>query len=315
MGGLFGKMPVTAITMLVGVIAICGLSIPGTAIAFSGYHSKDAIIATALAHANENPAHFLLFLIPLVTAGITAFYMFRMWFLTFLGTPGDRAVVDHAHENPPVMTGPLIVLSALAAFCAVGGEGGWLYKLLIHSAPEYLGGGTAAFGHIAISLPGLDAVHAVHSQAGVLALTVAFLGTVVAYLLYGLRWVDPADIQKQFRTLHRYLADRWRFDELYDAVFVQPARIIGRWVVLFDRHVLDAILHGLAATARTVATWDRRFDETVVDGLVNRLADGTRTVGSSLRSIQTGRLRQYVMFIAVGVMGLFLLLFTFFPKA
>ena len=76
MGGLRHKMPVTAYTMLIGVIAISGLAIPGTSIAFSGFHSKDAIVATALAYMQLNPVHFLLFLIPLVTAGITAFYMF-----------------------------------------------------------------------------------------------------------------------------------------------------------------------------------------------------------------------------------------------
>ena len=96
MGGLWRKMPWTAFTMLIGVIAICGLAIPGFAIpgfgaiAFSGYHSKDAIIATGLAFISQNPQHFLLFLVPLITAGITAFYMFRMWYMTFAGAPRDK---------------------------------------------------------------------------------------------------------------------------------------------------------------------------------------------------------------------------------
>ena len=92
MGGLRHKMPITAYTMLIGVIAICGLAIPGTQIAFSGFHSKDAIVATALAYTKLNPVHFLLFLTPLVTAGITAFYMFRLWFYTFTGKPRDEPV-------------------------------------------------------------------------------------------------------------------------------------------------------------------------------------------------------------------------------
>ena len=123
MGGLRKKMPITAYTMLVGVIAIAGLSVPGV-IAFSGYHSKDAIVATALAFIQANPAHFLLFLLPLLTAGITAFYMFRLWFFTFAGDPRDQHVYDHAHESPWIMTVPLLILAPFAAFCAAGGEGG-----------------------------------------------------------------------------------------------------------------------------------------------------------------------------------------------
>ena len=111
MGGLFKKMPITALTMLVGVIAISGLAIPGLSIAgekvaFSGYHSKDAIVATALAFRQINPAHFLLFFVPLLTAGITAFYMFRLWFFTFVGQPRDHHVYEHAQESPAVMTVP-----------------------------------------------------------------------------------------------------------------------------------------------------------------------------------------------------------------
>ena len=106
MGGLLKKMPITGFTMLVGVIAISGLAIPGL-IAFSGYHSKDAIVATALAFTKQNPGHYLLFILPLVTAGITSFYMFRLWFYTFLGKPRDEHVHDHAHESPWVMTIPV----------------------------------------------------------------------------------------------------------------------------------------------------------------------------------------------------------------
>ncbi|MGH7129789.1 MAG: proton-conducting transporter membrane subunit, partial [Planctomycetaceae bacterium] len=148
MGGLWRKLPITAFTMLVGVIAICGLAVPGVSlpftfwreagepIAFSGYHSKDAIVATAMAFMFLNdPMHLLLFFVPLITAGITAFYMFRLWFYTFAGKPRDRQLYDHVHESPWVMTAPLILLAALAAFCAVGGEGGPLFGLLADSEP------------------------------------------------------------------------------------------------------------------------------------------------------------------------------------
>src|SRR4029077_319024 len=94
MGGLRHKMPITAYTMLFGVLAIAGTPL------FSGWHSKDAILAAAYGFVNVHREHLLLFVLPLVTAGITTFYMFRMWFMTFTGEPRDRQVYDHAHETP-----------------------------------------------------------------------------------------------------------------------------------------------------------------------------------------------------------------------
>src|SRR5262249_39585285 len=90
MGGPYPKMKVTALTMLAGVLAIAGIPL------FSGWYSKDAILAQALGYVIVHPRHGLLFLLPLVTAGITTFYMFRMWFMTFTGEPRDRHVHEHA---------------------------------------------------------------------------------------------------------------------------------------------------------------------------------------------------------------------------
>lgn len=318
MGGLFKKMPITALTMLVGVIAISGLAIPGLSIAgekiaFSGYHSKDAIVATALAFRQINPAHFLLFFVPLATAGITAFYMFRLWFFTFAGQPRDHHVYEHASESPAVMTVPLIVLSVFAIGVAFGGEEGPLYKLLSHSEPAGVAAGVvAAAGGIA--LPGHHAIHAVHADAGTLALLAAFSGLVIAFLLYGLRVVNPADIARQLRGLHRFLVEKWQFDNLYDAAFVRPTLIVSRWFAAFDRVVIDGFLHALTYATIDVARLDRRFDEGVIDGLVNVVGEGIFAAGRSLRVIQTGSLRQYVMFIAIGVVALFMLLLMFFPQ-
>ncbi|MFG0296095.1 MAG: NADH-quinone oxidoreductase subunit L, partial [Maioricimonas sp. JB045] len=86
------------------------------------------------------------------------------------------------------------------------------------------------------------------------------------------------------------------------------------WCQAFDRKVLDGILHGASHLTVAVARWDRLFDEAVVDRLVNIVGSVTFGVGSSLRHIQTGRLRQYVMFIALGVVSLFILVFAFFPR-
>jgi NADH-quinone oxidoreductase subunit L len=315
MGGLMRKMPITALTMLVGVIAISGLAIPvlGTTFAFSGYHSKDAIVASAMAFRQSNPVHFLLFFVPLLTAGITAFYMFRLWFFTFAGQPRDAHVHDHAKESPSVMTGPLLVLSVFAIFVAFGGEEGPLYRLLIHSEPAGLAAGIAG-SPSGIVLPAHAAIHAVHADAGGLALIAAFAGLLVAFLLYGLRVVDPADIARQLRGLHSFLVEKWQFDHLYEVMFVRPVLVVARWFAAFDRVVIDGFLHALTYLTIDLSKLDRRFDEGVIDGMVNATGDAIFAVGRSFRVIQTGSLRQYVMFIAIGVVALFMLLMMFFPQ-
>src|SRR5262249_55005036 len=113
MGGLRRKMPITAFTMLTGVLAISGTPF------FSGWYSKDLILSNAMGFAMHETSHMALFVVPLVTAGMTAFYMFRMWFLAFTGQPRDH-VSEHAHESPWVMTLPLIVLAAFSVFVAWG---------------------------------------------------------------------------------------------------------------------------------------------------------------------------------------------------
>ena len=315
MGGLRHKMPITAYTMLIGVIAISGLAIPGTSIAFSGFHSKDAIVATALAYMQLNPVHFLLFLIPLVTAGITAFYMFRLWFYTFTGKPRDQHVYDHCHESPAVMFAPLLILSVFAAGCAFGGEGGPLYQMIGNSEPLGVAAGVAHSGVANIALPSHHAIHEVHSTAGIAALLAAALGTITAFFLYCRPVVNPEMIKRQFSGVHGFLVEKWQFDNLYDAAFVRPAHIVGRWCAGFDRNVLDWVLHSAAKTAIWIGTVDKKFDEKIVDGLVNVVGNVTRSVGMSLTVFQTGRLRQYVMFIAISVVALFALLFAFMPKA
>jgi len=306
--------------MLVGVIAIAGLAIPGTFIAFSGFHSKDAILATALAYTGKNSIHFLLFLVPLVTAGLTAFYMFRLWFYTFTGKPRDEHVYDHCHESPAVMCAPLLILAVFAACCAAGGEHGHLFGMIKGSIPAGVDHGAEPFEHAItqISLPDYhEDIHGGdnHETAGSAALLSAVLGMVVAFLLYCRPVVDPARIRDQMPGVHNFLVEKWQFDNLYEAMFIKPALCVGHWCAAFDRIVLDGILHASAKVVISVSQWDRKFDEGIIDGFVNLLGTGTRRFGLSLRVFQTGRMRQYVMFIAVSVLVLFALLFVFIPKA
>jgi len=329
MGGLLRKMPITALTMLVGVIAIAGLAIPYTSgamswltggavdkpLAFSGFHSKDAIVATALAYTSINPIHFLLFLTPLVTAGITAFYMFRLWFYTFTGKPRDHHVYDHCHESPRVMWVPLVVLALFAAFVALNGEDGRLFRMITFSEPIGLADGVDVGAVAQVALPSHGLIHEFHGIAGAVALLAAVLGTVTAFLLYCRPVVNPDSIRRQFPGLYGFLVEKWQFDNFYDAAFVRPAHVVARWCTVCDQKVFDGILHFAARATVWVSAWDRRFDEGIVDGLVNLVGNMTRSVGYSLSVFQTGRMRQYVMFIAVSVVTLFALLFAFMPKA
>lgn len=310
MGGLLKKMPITAATMLVGVFAISGFP------TFSGYHSKDAIMASSLGFVTANTGHFLLFLIPLLTAGLTAFYMFRLWLMTFWGTAKDSKVHDAAHESPLVMTVPLIVLACLAWFCAVGGESGWLYSLLTGDQPSWMAAGIAAEG--SIRLPSADAIEAVHGTAGWWALAMVVVGAGSAWKLYGSADVEAQASETQITEtskLHTFLNHKWYFDEFYDAVFVQPMHRIGAFCRWIDRYVIDGIVHGASALTIKIASWDRWIDELFVDGLVNRIGTLTFRSGVSLKAIQTGKLRQYVTLIIVGVVLLSVLAFLTFPRS
>ena len=313
MGGLLKKMPITAITMLVGVCAIAGFPL-FLGLHFSGFHSKDAIVASALAFVNANPTHFLLFFLPLLTAGITAFYMFRLWFYTFWGKPRDQHLHDHAHESPWIMTVPLLILAPFAWLCAFGGEQGYLYVLITGNDPSHLHDGVQAVAAGGLTLPGHEAVHAVHSQAGWLAMIAAFSGALLAYLLYGAGIVDLDRMKAQLSKVHGFLLNKWHFDELYDSLFMKPAHKVAAFCAWFDKAVFDNVVHGFARVGIVIAQWDRVFDEKVVDGFVNLLGDSTKSIGNSLKVVQTGRLRQYVMFIVLGVVTLFAFVFTTFPS-
>lgn len=344
MGGLLRKMPITAWTMWVGVVAITGLGIPQslmeglgfehTAIAFSGFYSKDEILATALAYADLNPIHFLLFLIPLLTAGITSFYMWRLWCFTFLGKPRDHHVHDHAHESPAVMTTPLVILAIFAAGCAwtfhcestpataatsqeapaVQEYDFALHKLLAFNQPMGVDAHRDGAATHTVSLPGQTEVYKFHATAGHSALLVAFIGMVLAYLVYGRGILNPDDVKRQAASVHAFLANKWGFDDLYDVMFVKPAHVVAKFAAAVDKFVFDEVLHTLVRMGISVSKWDRKFDEGVIDGFVNLLGNSTHSMALSLRSLQTGKIRQYVTFIAISVVTLFVLLFALYPK-
>ena len=146
-----------------------------------------------------------------------------------------------------------------------------------------------------------------------LALIAAFSGALIAYVLYGTNVVNVDEMKRQLAGVHGFLSNKWHFDDLYDALFMKPMHKVAAFCAWFDRTVFDGILHGSAKVVVLVSRWDRLFDELVVDGFVNLIGSATQSVGSSLKVVQTGRLRQYVMFIVLGVVALFAVVFTTFP--
>lgn len=212
------------------------------------------------------------------------------------------------------MTLPLVVLAVFAWFCAFGGEQGNLYLMLTGDAPDYVAAGIPAATATGLTMPDHAAVHAVHAQAGTWALVAALSGAFLAYVLYGMRAVNVEDMKNSLAGVHGFLSNKWAFDDLYDALFMRPAHKVAAFCAWIDRALFDSILHALAKITVLVAKWDRIFDENVVDGFVNLIGSATQSFGRSLRTVQTGKLRQYVMFIVVGVVVLFAVLFSTFPS-
>jgi NADH-quinone oxidoreductase subunit L len=309
MGGLYPKMPITALTMLVGVFAIAGVPL------FAGWYSKDAILAEALAYGLVQPSHMLLLLLPLVTAGITCFYMFRMWFMTFAGAPKDHHVYEHAHESPRVMTTPLIILAIFGVGVAWGwplwnAEASFLGRILRSAQPPAVDADFAVWHQMAH-----DTLAVYHDAAGWMALGAAGIGTVFAVLIYYLNRFNPADTVEQFPGIYRLLSAKWYFDEFYSVMFVRPTLVVAGWFRWFDTVVIDGALHGIAWLTVRLARWDGIFDNYVVDGAVNLVANVTYDVGASLRRVQTGFIRSYILFLVLAAVGMFAALSWFVSLA
>jgi NADH-quinone oxidoreductase subunit L len=333
MGGLLKKMPITAWTMFIGLLAIGGIPL------FSGWYSKDSIIAHALGFCYVHPEHTLLFLLPLITAGITAFYMFRMWFLTFTGEPRDHHVHEHARESPWVMTVPLMVLALFSIIVAWGwpawdatkGKMEWDItksdlEHTIHHAQHH--SVISDFGYVpehdrlpegGVAKPVEQSernwAHKHHDTGGYLALVVVCVGVAFSSLLYYSRVLDPAEGKEQFPATHRFLSNKWYFDELYSALIVRPALVLAGWCRAFDTYVIDGVVNFLGRFTVILSKWDGKFDLGIVDGLVNLTARVFYGVGAWLRNFQTGYIRSYILFLVLAVIGIFALLSYFVALA
>ena len=259
MGGLNKHLPITSRTFLVAALAISG--VPG----FSGFFSKDMILESAF-----TSGHVLNWAVGLIAAGMTAFYVFRAYFLAFTGE--SRVAHDrqhHLHESPAVMTVPLIVLATLALV------GGWV------GLPDGFLWGDRFGAYLAPSLAALPHAAAHEASGGTLlfligsATTVALAGIYAAYAVYGRRSDVAERAVAGAPGAYRVLWNLYYVDELYDVLFVRP------YVALSDFF------------------W-RVVDSQIIDGAVNGVGELVRWTGSRVRRLQTGNVQAYALAMLVG---------------
>ncbi len=270
MGGLRQYMPWTFATMAIATLAIAGIP------PLAGFWSKDEILWKAF---NVSAAYWL---IGVITAFITSFYMFRLMYLTFGGeyrgetAPEAHGRVDNGHghghgaphESPWVMLAPLVILAALSL---VGGFVGYGNRFEHFLAPAFAG--TTEVAQEAAPAAAESTLE--HMLMGV-SISVAALGWLLAYLLYSRMPMLPARIAESLGGLYRAVANKYYVDELYAILFVKP--------------VVDG---------STMILW-RGVDQGVIDATVNNSADSARHVSDNLRHMQSGNLRSYAGWVAAG---------------
>jgi NADH-quinone oxidoreductase subunit L len=284
MGGLKDYMPTTFWTFAVSVLAIAGT--PLTA----GFFSKDEILWLAFSSEHGSP---MLWFLGVVGAGMTAFYMFRQFFMVFFGEfRGDHHTREHLHESPKIMTLPLVVLAIGALFA------GWI------GLPAVFGG--SQFAHWLEPVVGAHAEeHASHAlELGLMAvsISVAALGFFLAYLMYyrgALSAALFANLAGGF--FYRLFERKYYFDEIYQAIFVNGALLLARIGSLFDQYIIDSIVDGSASLTRLVSWINGLFDNYIIDGLVNAIANFTFWTGNTMRRIQTGNINSYLYGILIAV--------------
>jgi NADH-quinone oxidoreductase subunit L len=292
MGGLKDKIPVTFRTMWIGAVAIAG--IPGLA----GFFSKDEILWQTWSSPHGSK---LLWLAGIVTAGMTAFYMWRLMFLTFYGQPRmDEHTRSHIHESPRSMTVPLVLLAA-GSVCA-----GWI------GMPKVFGENRViqAFEHwlAPVFASPHAGGHAHHDAAAewaliLLSVGVALGGIAIARHVY-LKMSE--DRRPSGGFMYPVLYNKWKVDELYDFLFVGGlAKGGGSAMARFDAAVVDGGVNGTAWMTRLASRLSMWYDTWIVDGLVNLSAFTVRALSFPVRFFQTGFIQSYALVFLIGVLAIF----------
>jgi len=265
MGGIWKHVKITYGLMWIGSLALAGVW------PFAGYYSKDIILEAA--YASHTGIGQYAFWLGITAAFLTAFYSWRLLFMTFHGKPrADEKVMAHVHESPMIMILPLFVLAIGACFA------GWL------GYEKFVGENSAQFWGNAIfvleSHPSLEHAHQVAMWVKYLPLAVGLAGILLAYILYIQNPAIPGKIAGRFQGVYRFLLNKWYFDELYDMIFVRPAFRLGR---------------GL---------W-RAGDGLLIDGLgPDGISSVVRFASRRASALQTGYLYHYAFAMLIGVVGL-----------
>ncbi len=301
MGGLGKVMPWTSRTMLMGALALAGI------IPFSGFFSTDDILAVTFEVGGENPLFYLMWLAGIVTAFMTAYYVFRMWLMT---CHGEYRGPGHPHESPRVMTSVLAVLSLFTIGSAgiaflTNGFGNLIFYGEPHKALPFVSAITAG-NILELGLAGLS-------------LGLAAAGIALAWTVYALKRI-PASTFTRTPTrayLHRMLLNRYWIDDYYDAFGSRVVAGFARLTDWFDRNVIDGIINAVGRGTVTAAAITDGFDRKAIDGLVNALSLETIRSSLSLRTRQTGQVQSYAWVIVLGiaVIVLLMLFFGYLPRA
>jgi NADH-quinone oxidoreductase subunit L len=321
MGGLRAWMPRTYGTFLVSTLAIAGIP------PLAGFFSKDEILWKAW---SSSHGHAALWVVGAVAAGMTAFYMFRLVFLTFFGEcRADEETRKHLHESPNSMTMPLIVLALLAVI------GGWI------GIPAALGGGNQ-FEHFlapVFEAPSVDPRHAGEAghaaAAGVrfqlassstdggqghdpleyvlmlASVLIALTGIGVAHLMYVRNPALPGRLAVALRGTYTMLYNKYWVDEFYFATVIAGIKGASRLFNTFDAWVVDGIVNGMGYLARGAAWLGGVIDLYVVDGLVNLIGFVIRLFGGGASRLQTGVIQNYVLAVFGGVIVLIVIMRLF----
>jgi NADH-quinone oxidoreductase subunit L len=271
MGGLNSKMKVTSLTFLIAALSISGI------FPLSGFWSKDEIFAVAL-----GSGQYVFLGVGVLVAFMTAFYMFRLYFMTFTGQPRDHHAYEHAHESPKSMTVPLMILAVLSV--CVGWWGiPWLTNG--YSSFVYFGAVHHAAPNIALMLG---------------SFIVAGSGIGLAYLMYYKGAISPVRMAARFKPIYTFLFNKWYFDELYMATIVNPTYRLSEFLFKFDLWVIDGIVNGAGRLTLFLSWIHERFDTFVVDGAVNGTGHVSMFFGRNIRRIQTGQLQTYALVVFFG---------------
>ena len=298
MGGFKDKMPLTYLSMLISTLAIAGVPV------FSGFLSKDAILAGALAYFQHHPAHFLLPFFGFGAATLTAFYMFRLIFMTFHGKPKMKNIFKDIHESPKVMTGPIILLGCLSFFIfytlpnynPISAENSWFTDLVQARTSSVPGSMTA--NEIA------EHSHHAHYLAMGISIFVAFLGILFAFMMYFKNIISAKKLSSRFGFLYDWSLNKFYFDENYNRFMYQPFLKLSNTISWLDWQFYDKyFINGFGYLTKFVSNITGKFDYDGIDqGFVDSFGRTVNIFGDGLKKIQTGRLQNYILYVVAGIL-------------